>query len=174
MKVIALALAALFTMSFAETYIVPKQYDDTYRSLETKAGVLITNHSPYLSSSSKTVLGESVKVRCEKIDVMPCRVGTAHLELALGGLSLFTSAGESVPKYTHELFGYKSGSKWMVCGDAAGGVTWDTAYMYKSGNKIKLSYTPNDHQKNFKFFTSSVDHGDNSSFMYISVQQVCQ
>jgi hypothetical protein len=163
----------------AGVYIVPKEYDNTYNSIKSKAVGLIYNGLSTLSSTTKNFAGKNVRYRCMVIDKIQCRAATPTVSASVSDVSLIEPEHDQLlPVYGYEVFVEDGGNKWRICGAAAGGFTWDTSEMTSQTNSdgsktVNYKYVPNTHNKNYLFFTDQSNKGSDKSFMTIDIQQKC-
>jgi hypothetical protein len=184
-KIILSILSLLLGSSaFAgQSYVIPKEYENVYKSIESKSALVISNTTPNLSATSKTVAGVNVRYRCVRVDKIPCRNGQASATAAITDILLLDENDQLLNLYGHEVFVEDRGNQWAVCAGATGGYSWDTSAMSSTmdadGNvQLTYTYVPNTFNRKYHFFMSSsgatINTGSGKSHLLVDVQQKCR
>ena len=187
-----LLIAAVIGIGNAAEYIIPPEYDNLVNGQSSKVEVLITNSSPFYSTNTFNLQGSTVKYRCAAVPKINC--GNGYTPTLIPSLKKAPILKDSV--HTEQINSYQidvqvdadvHGSNFYVCGAAVGAITWDKSEFTQSGTTYTYSYTPENKQVRYFFFTDMggtapvVDGigggalvGSSDSYMVIDAEQVCR
>lgn len=160
----------------AGVYMVPKEYDNLYASINSQTKTIISNHSSAWSHRAYRIGGRDLHYRCEYVPKQDCRGAKPSIHLSLRDISLRDDVtNRIVPIYARDARAEDAGAYWRVCAAAVGGLSWDdTNIQYdKNGNKITYTYNHDKKGKFFYFFTNDANRGSDESYITVAATQSC-
>jgi hypothetical protein len=132
-----------------------------------------------MSTTTKTLAGQSVRYRCTRVDKVPCRGASPSITLSVADTVLLDPNDQLLTMYGFEVFSESANAnQWNVCGAAVGGYSWDDSYIstqnVTNNTVLTHTYIPNKFNQEYIFFTNAGNNGSAKSHMVIDIQQKCK